>query len=1107
MSPPPAQRRGAIGWMASNSVAANLLMLVLVVGGFMIGGRVKQEVFPEFDLDIVSIGVPYPGASPEEVEEGVVLAIEEEMRGLDGVKRVTASAAEGAAGVTVELETSADPNKALQDAKTAVDRITSLPEEAEEPVVSLLSNRRQVMQVVVYGDQSEEALRQIGERVREDLLVNPEISYVEMSGIRDREIAIEITQDNLRKYGLTLGQVARTVRRIAVELPGGGIKTEAGEVLVRTAERRDLGHEFLEIPVVTAADGTLVRLGEIATVRDGFEDNDQAATFQGQPAVMVNIYRSGEQTPIEIADAVYRYVAGVEGQLPPGVAVATLNDRSKMYRERVDLLVGNARLGLILVLLILGLFLNLRLAFWVTMGIPISFLGSLMLLPALEVSINMISLFAFIITLGIVVDDAIVVGENIFEMRARGMKRTEAAIAGAKQIAMPVVFSVLTSVAAFLPLFFVPGTTGRFLGVIPAIVVCVLSISLVESLFVLPAHLAHRGRLIGMIYRFFASPFSRRIREMPLAPDEPDQPDQPDPALAEGRTAPEGRTARLVEVLERPGCAFSRGLTHFTETTFAGLLAWVLNHRALTLMSGAALFLVSAGYIASGRIDFTFMPNVDSDVVTANASLPFGAPIDATESVKQRLVGAAEEILREHGDQAAAKGIFAQVGRSVLAGAGPLSGVTHTGSHLAGVQIFLVPSDQRKMSASEVARRWRERVGEIVGLESLTFQYSTGPSQGASLEVELSHRRIDVLEGAASRLAGRLKTYSGVKDVDDGFSRGKPQLDFRLTPEGRSLGLTAEELGRQVRNAFYGAEALRQQRGRDEVRVMVRRPRFERASEEDIESLLIRTADGGEVPLTVAASVERSHAYTTIRRADGRRVVRVTADTVPGVANADKILASLRVGTLPELVERNPGLSYSFEGQRRRRNEALDSLKSGYVFALFVIFALLAIPFGSYLQPLVVMSAIPFGVVGALIGHLIMGYDLSLISVMGIIAVSGIVVNDSLVLVHAANAARDAGRRPLEAIQFAARRRLRPILLTSLTTFFGLMPMILEPSVQARFLIPMAISLGFGVLFATFILLLFVPCMYMVIENLKAAARGGTPRGAVPEDRTLATPR
>ena len=1091
MSPGVPPRRGPIAWMASNSVASNLLMLVLLIGGFMVGGQVKQEVFPEFDLDIISVGVTYPGASPEEVEKGIVLAVEEEMRGLDGVKRVTASAAEGAAGVTVELETSTDPNKALQDAKTAIDRITSFPEDAEEPVVSLVSNRRQVIQVVVFGDQSEEALRQIGERVREDLLVDPNITYVEMSGVRNREISIEVTQDNLRKYGLTLEQVAMAVRRLAIELPGGGIKAEGGEILVRTAERRDLGREFLEIPIVTSADGTLVRLSQIATVRDGFEDNDQAATFQGKPAVMVNIYRSGEQTPIEIADVAHRYVAEVKGELPPGVSIATLNDQSKMYRERVDLLIRNARLGLILVLLILGLFLNLRLAFWVTMGIPISFLGSLLLMPALDVSINMISLFAFIITLGIVVDDAIVVGENIFEMRSRGMERTEAAIKGAKQIAMPVVFSVLTSVAAFLPLFLVPGTSGKFFRVIPSIVVCVLIISLIESLFVLPAHLAHRGHLLQMIFRFFASPFSRRIREMPLASTGPDPTDDRDPN-------------RLIDALERPGRAFSRGLACFTETTYATVLKWVLSHRGLTLASGLAIFLGSVGYIVSGRIDFTFMPKTEADTVLANVSLPFGAPIEATEAVKRRLIEAAEVVLRQEGGDSVAKGIFSQVGKGIIGGSGPVAGVASSGSHLAAVQVFLVPSDERTISASEVARRWREQAGEIVGLESLTFQYSTGPSQGASMEVELSHRQISVLEAAASQLAKQLQTYAGVKDIDDGFSRGKPQLDFKLTPEGRSLGLTAQELGRQVRSAFYGTEALRQQRGRDEVKVMVRRPRLERASEEDIEALVIRTPDGGEVPLSVAASVQRGYAYTTIKRADGRRVVSVTADTVPGVANADKILASLRKEVLPDLVASYPGLSYTFEGQRRRRMESMESLQRGYVLALLIIFALLAIPFRSYLQPIVVMSAIPFGVVGALIGHLLMGYDLSLISVMGIVAVSGIVVNDSLVLVHAANAARDEGRSSIVAIQIAAKRRLRPIVLTSLTTFFGLMPMILEPSVQARFLIPMAISLGFGVLFATFVILLLVPCTYMVVEDLKDAAVGRA-RSTPSEDSALAT--
>lgn len=1085
--------KGAVAWMAENPVASNLLMAVLLIGGVIVGLQVKQEIFPEFEMDIVQIGVPYPGASPSEVEQGIVLAIEEEIRALDGVKRVTSSANENAAGVTVELELGTDPNKALQDVKSAVDRITSFPDEIERPVVSLLTNRRGVISLVIYGDQSEEVLRQLADRARDELLLDPSITYVELDGVRPREISVAVPQGNLRRYDVTLEQVAQAISRSARELPGGGVKTAGGEILVRTAERRDRGQEFEDIPVLTASDGSVVTVGDLGIVTDGFEDTDQSATFNGKPAVMINVYRSGDQTPIEVADAVFGYRARAEPLLPPGLAMDTLNDRSEMYRERMDLLLRNAQLGLVLVLIVLGLFLNLRLAFWVTMGIPISFLGSLILLPAMDVSINMISLFAFIITLGVVVDDAIVVGENIFEMREQGIARGKAAVIGAKQISVPVVFSVLTTIVAFTPLFMVPGVSGKFFRVIPSIVVCVLAISLVESLFILPAHLGHRGRLGKILRRFFIDPFLPAHKR------------SQDELWAERELTPEEEEAAKpgwVKFLERPQHKFSALLKRFIEHRYAPAARAAVEHRGLTIATAVGVLIITFGFLASGRLNFTFMPKVDSDVITAKAALPFGVNVEETEVVNRRLLDAARDIIERNGGDAIVRGVYAQVG-SVLSGGGgpgPARG-GGAGSHYANVQVFLVPSDQRDISAADFARLWRDDVSDLVGLDSLSFDYSTGPGAGASLEVELSHTQIEVLEDAAAQLAGYLGSYDGVRDIDDGFSAGKPQLDFKLTPEGESLGLTATEVGRQVRSAFFGAEALRQQRGRDEIRVMVRRPESERESEYDIENLMIRTPAGGEIPLYVAADVVRGSSYTTIKRADGRRVVTVSADTVRGVANADKILAALRSDVLPDLVASFPGLEYSFEGQRRRSDESLASLKSGFKLVLFVIFALLAIPFRSYIQPVVVMSAIPFGLVGAVAGHVIMGYDLSLISIMGLVAVSGIVVNDSLVLVHAANAFRDAGETPFEAILLAGQRRFRPILLTSLTTFFGLAPMIFEPSVQARFLIPMAISLGFGVLFATLVILLLVPSLYMVIEDLKGLVGGVEEGGRTTEPK------
>lgn len=1060
-------RGGPIAWMTRNHVAANLLMLVLLVGGILIGSRVKQEVFPEFELDIINVSVPYLGASPEEVEQGILLSIEERVRSLDGVKKVTAVAVEGLGQVLIELEAGVDANKALSDVKTEVDAITSFPEEAERPTISLISNRRQVITVVLYGDHTPEVLKQVGEQIRQDLLTRAGLTYVELRGVLPREIAIEVPQSVLRAHGITLDQIAARVRATAVELPGGGVRTAGGEVLVRTAERRDFGREFRDVPIVTTDDGSVVRLGDVAKIQDGFQDVEFAAEFDDQPAVLIDAFRSGDETPIDISDRVKRYIEENKDALPPGLSLAVLSDQSEMYAERVDLLVRNARLGLVLVLLVLGLFLNARLAFWVTMGIPISFLGSLLLLPSMDVSVNMISLFAFLITLGIVVDDAIVVGENIFEMRQLGASRMKAAIRGAQQIAMPVVFSVLTTVVAFCPLFFVPGTQGKFFRVIPAIVVCVLLISLVESLFILPAHLGHQGNLGTALKNFFLYPFSRRARR--TAVTEEVKEDRPESLVMRWLNAPQRR--------------FSGVLQRFIERRYLPILRGCLDRRYLTMSVGVALLIAVGGLGAGGHLNFTPMPKVDTDVVTANAALPFGSPFAATEQVEARLEAAARQTVRELGEETV-EGIFVLRGASLGVGTGPFSRGSSIGEHLTGIQVYLVPSDQRSFAASRFAQLWREKVKDLPGLESLSFVYSTGPGSGAAIEVQISHPDIQTLEQGAAEVAAKLSTYDGVRDIDDGFAAGKPQLDFKIRPEAQALGLTSMEVGRQVRAAFFGAEAFRQQRGRDEVKVMVRRPGAEREREHDIESMLILTPEGGEIPLYEAAEVLRGNAYTSIQRTDGQRVLTVTAD-VNADANAEKVLANVKP-ELGEILSRYRGMTYSFEGESRRFAESIDSLKVNGLLALICIFALLAIPFRSYIQPLVVMSAIPFGVVGAVGGHLIMGYDLSLISIMGILALSGIVVNDSLVLVHAANARRDEGFAPTDAIQWAGARRLRPIVLTSLTTFFGLAPMIFETSVQARFLIPMAISLGFGVLFATGIILLLVPALYLIVEDAKS---------------------
>jgi multidrug efflux pump subunit AcrB len=1041
--------RGPLAWMAKNSVAANVLMAVLILGGvgMLLTGNIRQEVFPEVDLDLIVVQVPYPGASPEEVEQGIILAVEEAVRGLDGVKEVRGTATEGMAVVAVELLLGTNADRALADVKSAVDRVTSLPEDAERPVVSMATTRHQVISLVFYGDAGEKVLREIAERTRQDLLQDEHVTQTELSGIRPLEIAIEVPRENLRKHNLTLEQVAQAVRQASVDLPAGEVRTQSGEILLRTKERRDRGMEFEDIVLLARADGTEVRLRDIATVKDTFQEVDREAFFNGDPAIMLNVYRVGDETPIEVAQVVKDYVAENEANLPPGIHLATWNDSSEIYRDRINLLLRNAAWGLALVLLTLGLFLEMRLAFWVTLGIVISFAGGLLFLPAADISINMISLFAFIVTLGIVVDDAIVAGESIYKHRQDGKPFLRAAVDGVREVAVPVVFAVLTTCIAFAPMLFVPGVMGKFFRNIPIVVIIVLLLSLVEALLILPAHLAHT------------------------------------------RAAPErGIRGFLHHQQQR----FSRGVERFVDNVYAPFLRSCLKWRYLTLAASVAVFIASLGVMQGGRIKFTFMPKIDHDLVTATLEMPVGTPANVTSEMKSRMVTAAQEVLAEvDNGRNISRGLYAELGAAIDPSSGPRPGDTNTGGHFATAMVYLVQSDDRDISARDFAQRWREQLGEIPGAESLQFDYSIGGTGGAPIDIQLSHPDTETLETAAAELAGELRQYAGVADVDSGFAPGKEQLDVTLTNQGRALGMTEGDLARQLRSSFYGAEALRQQRGRDELRVYVRLPEEDRQSMQTLEDMLLRTPAGTEIPLQQAAHVHRGRAYTAIQRTDARRTLNVTADVIPTQANANEVVASLEANVLPALVDKYPGLAHAKGGQQREQAESLDSLFVGAAMALICMFAMMAVVFKSYIQPAIIMFAIPFGYVGALIGHLLMGYDLSLMSMMGIVALAGVVVNDSLILVVASNEYGEKGMGVLDAVRAGSARRFRPIILTSLTTFFGLLPMIAETSVQARFLIPMAISLGFGVLFATVITLVLVPATYVVIDDIRRAVLRG----------------
>jgi multidrug efflux pump subunit AcrB len=1032
------QRRGPIAWMAQNTVAANLLMGVFIVGGLLISGSVKQEVFPEFTVDEIHVTSVYPGASPSEVEKGVLIAMEEAVRGLDGVKEVVSLAGESSGLVRVRLENDSDKEQALSDIRGAIDRLRSMPVELERPVVKLIKTRQRSISLVVYGDVEHELLRRQAEYLRAGLVANTLITQAALTNLPAREISIEVSEENQRKYGISPEQIAQRIRQSSIELPSGQIKSSVGELLIRTSERRELGSEFAEIKIISRPDGSSVRLGDIATVTDGFEEDQREAWFNGKPSVLIDVYRVGNQKPLEITKAIEDYLADFD--LPVGIEVSVWSDRSTAFVGRINLLKNNAISGLILVFVALGLFLEIRLAFWVMLGIPISFLGAFLFMPMFDASINMVSMFAFILVLGIVVDDAIVVGENVFRLRNEGHSALDAAIEGARDVSTPVFFAIATTVATFGPLLFVPGFIGKIFGVIPIIVIATLTISWVESIYILPAHLAH------------------------------------------SKTEQHGLFGWVI----KQQLKVSRLLERFIANVYVPSAMLAARYRYTTVAISVATLLLLVGAVRGGMFKFSFMPKLESDNVSATIRLPLGTPLSETKRYRDLLQAKLTPALNElAGDAKVDLGILSVAGGTAGGGGGPRgSGNGGKSTHVASVRIMLVPLGERDFSSGDLARAWRNSVGEVVGAELVSFGYTFGGGGGEPVNIRLSHSDIGTLETTAQRVATHLESFDGLTDIDSGFSLGKEQLNVRLSDQGRAMGLSERNLATALRASFYGTEALRQQRGRDEVRVIVRRPESDRTDRDQLGEMIIRTPSGQDISLNEAATFENGRAYSSIYRVNGRRAISVTADLDSKKGNANEILSELQQDYLPKLVAETPGLTYSLEGERKSQKESLGALAKNYVFALLIIFCLLAIPFKSYTQPFLVMSAIPFGAVGALLGHWVMGFELSIMSMMGIVALSGVVVNDSLVLMIATNKIRRGGASAIDAAVYGAALRFRPILLTSLTTSFGLAPMILEQSVQARFLVPMAISLGFGILWATVIILYTVPSFYMILDDL-----------------------
>ncbi|MGD9300254.1 MAG: efflux RND transporter permease subunit, partial [Desulfobacterales bacterium] len=1039
--------------------------------------NMRREMFPQFSLDMIVVSVIYPGSSPEEVEEGICIKIEERIESIEGIDRIISTAREGNGEVLVELETGADVQKILDEIKAEVDRIDTFPDEAEEPVVIEIIRQDPTISVAIFGEVSETRMRQVAEGIRDDLLdakfvstskkggfqglvasiLKPfkfkqpdSITQIDLVGVRDYEIAIEVSEENLRRYGISFDQVVSAVRSGSIDLPGGKIKTEQGEILIRAKGQLYTGDEFEKLPLITLGDGTVVRLGQVAKVIDGFEDLDIKTRFNGKQAAIVQVSRTSEQDIIEIADIAHNYVETHKSKIPENLEVAVWGDISTMVRDRIDLMLRNGLQGISLVFIALALFLNLRLAFWVAIGIPISFMAAFVVLNGFNQTVNMISLFAFIMTLGILVDDAIIVGENIYSHYTRDKSPAAAVVDGLKEVGGPVVMAVSTTIVAFSPLLFIAGIMGKFIAVMPMAVIIILIVSLGEALIILPTHLHH--------------------------------------AL----TQTEKKDRKFTSWHEQMRGKIEQGLQFTIERIYLPAIKYVVKNKYFTFSIGIGVLIISLGIIAGGYVAFVFFPKGESDWIVAEIVYPLGTPFQLTEDTVIRLEQESFRLNTIYPEFSEKNGDLVLNAFSIV-GAIPRRDwkPPEYGGHVGEVWLELASSEKRtNVSTHGVIAKWRQLIGEIPGVERLQFATLEGGPAGNPIEIQLRGQDFDQLELAADELKAEIGTYPGTFDITDNFKPGKQEKKIRVKDGARSIGITMRDLARQVRQAFYGDEALRIQRGRDDVKVMVRYSDKERRSIAGIEDMYIRTMDGQEIPIEEVADITPGRSYSVINRVDRKRTISVLSDLDESIANASVIVADLKANFLPGLIDRYPGLTFALEGQEKRTRESLDSIKSGYFLAMMFIFLLLASQFRSYIQPVIIMMAIPFGLIGAIIGHLILGMEFTIVSIFGIVALSGIVVNDSLILIDFINRAIRSGMDIEQAVTESGRARFRPVLLTSVTTVAGLFPLLLERSFQAQFLVPMAISLCFGLIVATFLTLLYVPALYLIVQDIVNLFKG-----------------
>ncbi|MFN2289411.1 MAG: efflux RND transporter permease subunit [Chromatocurvus sp.] len=1034
-------QRGVVAWMAHNPVAANLLLIIVVIAGLFAIEELDKEIFPSFPTETFTVTVPYPGSSPEEVERGIVLRIEEAIRDIVGIKEIRSEARESVGIVTVQMEPGSDMARAVNLAKVRIDGIASFPADAEEPIVEEVEFSTRAIRVSLYGDVEERKLKELTERVREEILALGDISELSVIGERDYEISIELSDEKLRAYDLTFDDVVGAIRNSSRDLPGGVLRTDAGSITLRSISQAYTGRDFARLTLVSRNDGTQIQLGDIADVRDGFAEQPVLSLVNGQPALTLDIRRVGDQDVLKITETVRDYVDLKQRELPEGVSIDAWSDASTVLKSRIDLMLRNAAQGGLLVIIALALFLDLSLAFWVVVGLPFAVLGCLATLQILNlpVSINLLSVFGFILVLGLLVDDAIVTAESAYARLEQERKGLQSIIGGVQRVSTATIFGALTTVVAFGPSLFVNEGFSRVLTHLgPVVMLCVI-FSLIETKLILPAHLAH------------------------VRPPDPE-------AIARGNR------------IKRIQHAFAGGLQAFARGPYRRALALAVHFRYTTLAVFVSGLIICLALIPAGILRVVFFPTIPSDVIRVSIDMPQGTSWQKTHEYARRIEAAAEAMNERYRQQD-------PQGRPAIL----TMLLTSESDTSAALQLELLKGEDRDVSSDVLGQWLRDALGPLHGVRSFRIDSTAGPG-GTPVDIQLKGRDLEELRRAAGELKLQLAKIDGTRDIRDSFNSGGRELDIKVTPEGEALGLGDVTLAGQVRQAFFGAEVQRVQRGRDEVRVYVRLPEKERTRLDALRSLWINLPDGRRVPFPVVGTATEQTGLSVIQRVDLSRVVDVQADVNKSVTSSSDVIALVERSVLPDILARHPSVRYDIAGEVEEQRDTSAGLFYGMIIVLILIYAALAIPLKSYLEPLLIMSVIPFGVTGAFLGHLLLGMDVSVLSAIGIIGLIGVVVNDSLVLVDHINHHVDEGKDWRTAVLEAGPSRFRAILLTSLTTFLGLLPIQLETSLQAQFVKPMATSVAFGIFFSTAVTLFLVPTLYYISQDMRRVFTPGRVR-------------